>query len=151
MILMTSTEVSKSSKEEYEEAQKQLPLNHNQNLYKNKFLNQTRYPREQGCNINHGTWCTELSTFKRKRHLLQDLELKPHGYEGYEGEQENKTIGIGTIGNYSLTLPLIYLSHFILTKLEKVWFQGTKCIMLEYYDFPKATKNLTLRQEFLWN
>lgn len=118
MKLITSTKASDAPEEEAKEAQKQLSMNQDQNLHRNQYLTQMRYPREQGWNINPGTQYMELSTFKR-RHMLQDLELKPHGSEGYEEDQENKTIGRGIIGNYSLTQPVIYLSYFILKNLNK--------------------------------
>jgi len=37
-----------------------------------------------------------------RRHMFQDLELKPGGFVGFGGNQKGNIIGFGTIGNGKL-------------------------------------------------
>lgn len=57
--------------------------------------------------LKHQSWyldsgCSQHMTGRRS--MFQDLELKPGGFVGFEGNQKGKVIGSGTVGNGSLLI-----------------------------------------------
>lgn len=90
----------------------------------------------------HGTWT--VASHGIVKHIFQTLTLKEGGTVEFGGNHKGRIIGMGTIGNSSISTNNVWLvdglKHNLLSTIQfcdsgyKVMFNKNKCIVMNKYD-----------------